>query len=70
MLLAIDIGNTQTVIGLFKDDTLKHSWRMVTPRHETADEIASDIFSFLKNSGYDPGCNCHSCFLCGSKNIV
>ena len=54
MLLAIDIGNTQTVIGLFRDDILEHSWRMVTPRHETADEIASDIFSFLKNSNYNP----------------
>ena len=55
MLLAIDIGNTQTVIGLFNGDELAHSWRMVTPRHETADEIASDIFSFLQNSGYQPG---------------
>ena len=54
MLLAIDIGNTQTVIGLFKDDIVEHSWRMVTPRHETADEIASDIFNFLRNSNYNP----------------
>lgn len=58
MLLAIDIGNTQTVIGLFDDaeneGALVKSWRMVTPRHETADEIASSIYSFLKNSGYEP----------------
>jgi type III pantothenate kinase len=54
MLLAIDIGNTQTVIGLFKDSNLMKSWRMVTPRHETADEIASDIYSFMRNSDYDP----------------
>lgn len=54
MLLAIDIGNTQTVIGLFKDSEIISSWRMVTPRHETADEIASAILSFMKNSDYIP----------------
>jgi len=56
MLLAIDIGNTQTVIGLFinGDKKLVQSWRMVTPRHETADEIASNIYGFLKNSDFEP----------------
>jgi len=54
MLLAVDIGNTQTVIGLFKGEVLEKSWRMVTPRHETSDEIAASIFNFLKNSGYRP----------------
>ncbi len=52
MLLAIDIGNTQTVIGIFKDDLLIRSWRMVTPRHETSDEIGSTVFNFLRNAGY------------------
>jgi type III pantothenate kinase len=54
MLLAIDVGNTQTVIGLFEKNDLLESWRMVTPRYETSDEIASKIFSFIKNSGLDP----------------
>jgi type III pantothenate kinase len=54
MLLAIDIGNTQTVIGIFKEDQLVRSWRMVTPRQETADEIGSTVYSFLKNSEYRP----------------
>ncbi|MBM3710549.1 MAG: type III pantothenate kinase [Actinobacteria bacterium] len=53
MLLAIDIGNTQTVIGLFKDNKLLQSWRMVTPRHETSDEIASAIYGFMHNSGHN-----------------
>ena len=53
MLLAIDVGNTQTVIGLFKTEKILTSWRMVTPRFETADEIASAIYGFLHNSGYD-----------------
>lgn len=54
MLLAIDIGNTQTAIGLFNESNLLSSWRMVTPKHETSDEIAASVFSFLKNSGYNP----------------
>jgi type III pantothenate kinase len=55
MLLAIDIGNTQTVIGLFKKDKVLASWRMVTPKYETSDEIAAAVFNFLKNSKFDPG---------------
>lgn len=54
MLLAIDIGNTQTVIGLFEKEKMLASWRMVTPRYETSDEIASSVFSFLKNSDFKP----------------
>jgi type III pantothenate kinase len=55
MLLAIDIGNTQTVIGIFKKDRILSSWRMVTPKYETSDEIAASIFNFLKNSDFNPG---------------
>ncbi len=55
MLLAIDIGNTQTVVGLFRNDEILASWRMVTPKYETSDEIAAAVFSFLKNSGFNPG---------------
>jgi len=54
MLLAIDVGNTQTVIGLFDKNDMLGSWRMVTPRYETSDEIASKIYSFIRNSGLDP----------------
>jgi type III pantothenate kinase len=56
MLLAIDIGNTHTVIGLFEDSGLSATWRMGTPRYryETADEIGSVFINFLDNSGYDP----------------
>lgn len=54
MLLAIDIGNTQTIIGLFKEDKILTSWRMVTPKYETSDEIAAAVFNFLRNSKFDP----------------
>ena len=39
MLLAIDMGNTQTAMGLFDGDELVQSWRMPTDRSYTADEI-------------------------------
>lgn len=39
MLLAIDVGNTNTVLGLFDKDTIVHSWRIKTDARETADEI-------------------------------
>jgi type III pantothenate kinase len=54
MLLAIDIGNTQTIIGLFKGDKIAASWRMVTPEYETEDELASSVFNFLRNSKFNP----------------
>jgi type III pantothenate kinase len=40
MLLAIDIGNTNTVIGVFEGDKLERSWRIKTDARSTADELA------------------------------
>lgn len=53
MLLAIDMGNTQTALGLFDDRTLLHSWRMPTDRTFTADEIQMRIEGYFSMSGYD-----------------
>lgn len=39
MLLAIDVGNTNIVIGVFQGDELLHSWRLTTIRERTADEL-------------------------------
>ncbi len=38
MLLAIDMGNTQTAIGLFAGRDLAHGWRIATERQRTADQ--------------------------------
>lgn len=38
MLLAVDIGNTQTVIGAYRGRTLQHCWRISTDVSRTADE--------------------------------
>ena len=40
MLLAIDVGNTNTVLGLFDGDALRRSWRIKTDARTTADELA------------------------------
>ena len=39
MLLTIDVGNTQTVLGVFKGDEMVHSWRVKTDPRNTADEL-------------------------------
>ena len=39
MLLAIDIGNTNTVLGLFDQEELVDSWRVKTDARDTADEL-------------------------------
>src|SRR2546423_15295080 len=40
MLLAIDVGNTNIVLGVFDDDRLVVSWRLATRRDQTSDELS------------------------------
>jgi type III pantothenate kinase len=47
MLLAIDVGNTQTHIGMFRDEELVESWRLATDRRATADELATVLANLL-----------------------
>lgn len=51
MLLGIDVGNTQTVIGIFDGDKMLHHWRIATERERTADEIALTLTGFLNLYG-------------------
>ena len=39
MLLTVDIGNTNTVLGVFEGEDLVHSWRIKTDARATADEL-------------------------------
>lgn len=39
MLLAVDVGNTNIVLGLFKEDELIMNWRISTDREKSADEL-------------------------------
>jgi type III pantothenate kinase len=47
MLLAIDVGNTQTVVGMFKDGELLEHWRLATERDATADLLAHRLAGLL-----------------------
>ena len=48
MLLAIDVGNTQTVVGMFKDGELVEHWRLATEREATADLLAHRLAGLLE----------------------
>jgi len=52
MLVAIDVGNTQTVLGLFEGEDLAHQWRVSTVRERTADEYELFFAGLLCQGGY------------------
>jgi len=54
MLLAIDIGNTHTVIGVYDGETLVADWRLASVTHRTADENWLTIKSFCLDASIDP----------------
>lgn len=47
MLLAIDVGNTQTVFGLFEGEQLTEHWRVATDPRRTGDELGVTLSGFL-----------------------
>jgi type III pantothenate kinase len=47
MLLAIDVGNTQTVFGLFDGETISEQFRIGTVRTHTSDELAVTLRAFV-----------------------
>jgi type III pantothenate kinase len=47
VLLAIDVGNTQTVLGLFEGTELREHWRLATDRERTGDELGVLITGLL-----------------------
>ena len=51
MLLAIDVGNTQTHIGMFGGEELVEHWRLATDRQATADELATVLANLLHLRG-------------------
>jgi len=48
MLLAVDVGNTQTHVGVFRDQDLLEHWRFHTARAATADELAFVLSALLR----------------------
>jgi type III pantothenate kinase len=56
MLLAVDVGNTQTVFGLYDGDALGERWRIATEAHRTGDELGALLGDFLDLSTLDGIC--------------
>jgi type III pantothenate kinase len=55
VLLAVDVGNTQTVFGLFDGERLLEHWRVATEDERTADELAALLGRLLelRDLGFD-----------------
>lgn len=51
MLLVIDVGNTNTVLGMYKEDLLVQDWRITTDKSRTIDEYAILIHELFNLSG-------------------
>ena len=50
MLLTIDVGNTNTVLGIFDGEEIVEHWRIATDPDRTADEIAVLLYGLLGHS--------------------
>jgi type III pantothenate kinase len=56
LLLAVDVGNTQTVFGLFADGLLGEHWRVATDPRRTGDELGVMLDGFLDFDPIDGVC--------------
>jgi type III pantothenate kinase len=56
MLLAVDVGNTQTVLGLYHGDRLTDNWRLATERTRTGDELGVLLSGMLDFDAVDGIC--------------
>lgn len=51
MIFVVDVGNTNTVLGVFKDKLLIQQWRIKTDRYKTEDEFAMLMKSLFADRG-------------------
>jgi type III pantothenate kinase len=54
VLLAIDVGNTNTVLGVFDGDALREHWRVETSHTRTADEYGIQLRQLFAARGLEP----------------
>ncbi len=54
MLWAIDVGNTQTVVGIHDGWKWVAEWRLTTDLARTEDELAAHLLPLLQSSGLEP----------------
>ena len=55
MLLAIDVGNTHTVMGVYRGADLLHMWRVATNKRDTADELRMKVLPLMMADGIELG---------------
>jgi type III pantothenate kinase len=70
MLLTIDIGNTNMVLGVFEGDTIIEHWRVSTVPDRTADELAVVLHGLLAQSGTIKESDLHGISLCSTVPSV
>jgi len=51
MLLAIDAGNSNILVGVFKDDRIVHDWRLLTEAQKTVDEYGILFQNLYRSAG-------------------
>ena len=51
MIFVLDVGNTNTVLGVYDEEVLKYHWRIETSRNKTEDEYGMVIKSLLQHEG-------------------
>lgn len=51
LILVLDVGNTNIVLGVYHRDQLKYHWRMQTNRHKTEDEYGMGIKMLFQHEG-------------------
>ncbi|MFD2671516.1 type III pantothenate kinase [Marinicrinis sediminis] len=52
MILVIDVGNTNIVLGVYEGDKLAHHWRLSTNRDATVDEYGIMIHTMFRHAGF------------------
>lgn len=53
MVLVVDVGNTNVVLGLFKGQEFINSWRLTTQSKRTSDEFGMFLYDLLKHEGVE-----------------
>src|SRR6266487_3956762 len=66
MLLTIDIGNTNTELGVFDGETIIEQWRIAPMPDRTAEEIAVGLHGLLAQSGGLKESDLHGISLCST----
>lgn len=54
MLIVVDVGNTHTVVGAFREEAVLEHWKLETHRGRTADELGILLLQLFATAGLEP----------------